>query len=99
MAMNEIPKYEIEQALALFYDGEEAPIISQRRFGNAAQELIDIASEAGIPIYENPELLEQLATLSVGDNIPPELYRLVAEILAFAFYVQGKTPNTYSDAN
>ncbi|GAA6134350.1 EscU/YscU/HrcU family type III secretion system export apparatus switch protein [Oceaniserpentilla sp. 4NH20-0058] len=97
--MGDIPKHEIEQALALFYDGEQAPIITQRRFGNAAQELIDLANEAGIPIYENPELLEQLAALSIGDNIPPELYRLVAEILAFAFYVQGKTPNTYNDAN
>ena len=95
----EIPKHEIEQALALFYDGEQAPLITERRFGQAAEELVNLAYEAGIPIYENPELLEQLSQLSIGDNIPPELYRLVAEILAFAFYIQGKAPDSYTEVN
>ncbi|MFY0640324.1 MAG: EscU/YscU/HrcU family type III secretion system export apparatus switch protein [Bermanella sp.] len=95
---NHIPKHEIEQALALFYDGGQAPVVSEKRFGKAAQELVNIAYEAGIPIYENPELLEQLSALSIGDNIPPELYRLVAEILAFAFFIQGKAPKGYQEA-
>ena len=90
-----IPNHEIEQALALFYDGGSEPLISERRFGEQANELVNLALEAGIPIYENPELLEQLSSLSIGDNIPPELYRLVAEILAFAFYIQGKAPKGY----
>lgn len=94
---NDIPKHEIEQALALFYDGGKAPVITERRFGDNANELVNLALEAGIPIYENPELLEQLSTLSIGDNIPPELYRLVAEILAFAFYIQGKAPKGYEE--
>ncbi|WP_396589081.1 EscU/YscU/HrcU family type III secretion system export apparatus switch protein [Bermanella sp. R86510] len=85
------------QALALFYDGGEAPIVSHKQYGEAAQALIDAALDAGIPLYENPQLLEQLALLDVGDNIPPELYRLVAEILAFAFYIQGKTPRNYQN--
>lgn len=95
--MKDIPAHEIEQALALFYDGEQAPIMTERRYGKAAEELVNLAYEAGIPIYENPELFEQLASLSIGDNIPPELYRLVAEILAFAFYIQGKAPNNYAE--
>ncbi len=86
---------DIEQALALFYDGGEAPVISERQFGEHASELVALAYEAGIPVYENPELLQQLSALNVGDNIPPELYRLVAEILAFAFYMQGKAPKGY----
>lgn len=93
----DIPNHEIEQALALFYDGGQAPVISERRFGERANELVSLALEAGIPIYENPELLEQLSSLSIGDNIPPELYRLVAEILAFAFYIQGKAPKGYEE--
>jgi len=92
-----IPNHEIEQALALFYDGGQAPVISDKRFGKNAEDLVNLAYEAGIPIYENPELLNQLAAFSVGDNIPPELYRLVAEILAFAFYMQGKAPEGYAD--
>ncbi|MGR6871585.1 EscU/YscU/HrcU family type III secretion system export apparatus switch protein [Pseudomonas sp. HK3] len=94
---NDIPKHEIEQALALFYDGGQAPVISEKRFGEKANELVTLAYEAGIPIYENPELLEQLSALSIGDNIPPELYRLVAEILAFAFFIQGKAPKGYEN--
>ncbi|NVK37328.1 MAG: EscU/YscU/HrcU family type III secretion system export apparatus switch protein [Gammaproteobacteria bacterium] len=90
-----ISNKEIEEALALFYDGGEAPVISERQFGEHANALVALAQEAGIPVYENPELLHQLSTLNIGDNIPPELYRLVAEILAFAFYMQGKAPTGY----
>ena len=86
---------DINEALALFYDGGTAPVISDKRFGDGAQKLVDLALEAGIPIYENPQLLEQLSDLGSGDHIPPELYRLVAEILAFAFYIQGKAPEGY----
>jgi len=97
MNENAIPDHEIEQALALFYDGNKAPNITEKRFGKAAQELVELAYEAGIPIYENPALLEQLADFSIGDEVPPELYRLVAEILAFAFFIQGRAPKGYSD--
>ena len=75
-----------DQAIALLYDGGEAPVLSDKREGSAAQLLIQAAIEHGIPIYENPDLMEQ---------IPPELYQLIAEILAFAFYIQGKAPEGY----
>jgi flagellar biosynthesis protein len=87
--------HDVDQALALFYDGGNAPVITENRYGKAANKLVELALDAGIPIYENPQLLEQLSDLSVGDNIPPELYRLVAEILAFAFHIQGKAPEGY----
>lgn len=87
--------HDVDEALALFYDGGHAPVISDHKHGEMAQQLIEVALDAGIPIYENPQLLEQLAELNIGDNIPPELYRLVAEILAFAFYIQGKAPEGY----
>lgn len=86
-----------QQAVALFYDGDTAPVVSQNQLGDAAQFLIDAALEAGIPIYENPALIEQLAHLSEGEEIPVELYRLIAEILAFAFYIQGKAPKGYEE--
>ena len=84
-----------DQALALFYDGGQAPVISDQRSGEAAQKLIEQALEMGIPIYENPELLEQLSELQIGQQVPTELYQLIAEILAFAFYIQGKAPPNY----
>jgi len=87
---------DVDEALALFYDGGQAPVVSDHRYGKAAEQLVELALEAGIPIYENPQLLEQLSDLQMGDNIPPELYRLVAEVLAFAFYLQGKAPEGYA---
>jgi len=84
-----------DQALALFYDGGQAPVISDQRSGEAAQMLIEQALEMGIPIYENPQLLEQLSELQMGQQVPPELYQLIAEILAFAFFIQGKAPANY----
>jgi len=45
-----------------------------------------------VPLYENPELASILARLELNDEIPETLYRVVAEILAFAFNLQGRTP-------
>ncbi len=85
-----------DQAIALLYDGGQAPVVSDKKQGLAAQALIEAALEQGIPLYENPELIEELSRLNISDQIPPELYRLIAEILAFAFFIQGKAPDGYS---
>lgn len=84
-----------DQALALFYDGGQAPVVSDQKSGEAAQKLIQQALDLGIPIYENPQLLEQLSELQMGQQVPTELYQLIAEILAFAFFIQGKAPANY----
>lgn len=88
-----------DQAIALLYDGGEAPVVSDNKKGDAAQALIEAAIEHGIPLYENPELIEELSQLNISDQIPPELYRLIAEILAFAFFIQGKAPQGYNPDN
>ena len=45
-----------------------------------------------VPLYENAELAGILARLSLNEEIPEELYRVIAEILAFAFHIRGRTP-------
>lgn len=79
-------------AVALKYDGEQAPIISAAGSHQLADEIIRIAREHGVPLYENAELASTLAQLSLNDEIPEQLYQLVAEILAFAFHIRGLTP-------
>ncbi|SFM17712.1 EscU/YscU/HrcU family type III secretion system export apparatus switch protein [Marinobacter zhejiangensis] len=79
-------------AVALKYDGQHAPTISATGTDELAEEIIRIAREHGIPLYENPELAGILSRLELNDEIPETLYRVVAEILAFAFNLQGKTP-------
>jgi len=50
-----------------------------------AEEILRRAREAGVPIQEDPSLVEVLSKLDIHQEIPPELYRLVAEILSFIY--------------
>ena len=79
-------------AVALKYDGERAPVIAASGTHELAEEIIRIAREHNVPLYENPELASILARLELNDEIPETLYRVVAEVLAFAFNLQGRTP-------
>ena len=79
-------------AVALKYDGEKAPTISATGTHELAEEIIRIAREHNVPLYENAELASILARLSLNEEIPESLYRVIAEILAFAFHIRGLTP-------
>jgi len=83
---------EIEQAVALYYDGEHTPVISAKGSGDVAQQIIDIAQEHGVPLCDNPSLVEFLMTLELGDEIPEKLYLAIAYIIAFAYDLKGKQP-------
>lgn len=80
------------QAIALFYDGKNTPTVSATGEDELAEEIIRIAREAGVPLYENPALARSLANLQLGDEIPELLYRAIAEVIAYAYVVRGKTP-------
>jgi flagellar biosynthesis protein len=82
----------IPAAVALKYDGERAPVIAATGTWELAEEIIRIAREHDVPLYENAELASILARLSLNEEIPEELYRVIAEILAFAFHIRGRTP-------
>lgn len=80
------------QAIALSYDGQSAPTLSAKGDDELAEAILAIAREYEVPIYENAELVRLLARLELGDAIPEQLYRCIAEIIAFAWYLQGKSP-------
>ena len=86
---------EARQAIALNYDGKTAPILSAKGDDELAEAILAIAREYEVPIYENAELVRLLARLELGDAIPQALYRCIAEIIAFAWYLQGKTPEGF----
>jgi len=75
----------IKEVAARKYDlGEDsAPKIVALARGEAAERIIEKAKESNVPVYENAELAHTLSSLSIGDEIPPELYEVVAEILIF----------------
>lgn len=79
-------------AVALRYDGRDAPRVAAAGRGELAARIERIAREHGIPLREEPELAAALAQVPPGEEIPRELYVAVAEVLAFAYFLAGRTP-------
>ncbi|MBI3820851.1 MAG: flagellar biosynthesis protein FlhB [Planctomycetes bacterium] len=71
---------------------DEAPIVVAKGADFLAKRIREIATEAGVPIVENPPLARALyKTTDVGTFIPGDLYKAVAEVLAFVFKLSGGT--------
>lgn len=71
-------------AVALQYEkGFDAPKVIATGKGLIAEKIIEKAGENDVPVYEDEKLAKSLSTLEIGDEIPPELYEVVAEILVF----------------
>ena len=89
-------KDKIKKAVALKYDREKdtAPRVTAKGTGLIAEKIVELAEKEGIPITEDPDLVTALAQLDFYDEIPPELYRAVAEILAFAYRINSKMRNS-----
>lgn len=77
------------QATAVTYNQEldYAPKISAQGKGHIAENIIHTAQEKGVPILEDPTLVELLSQLNINDTIPPELFEAVAEVFAFIYHV------------
>ncbi|NLO90006.1 MAG: FhlB domain-containing protein [Clostridia bacterium] len=86
-------KPSIKYAAALKYkQGEDdVPRVVALGKGAAAKKIIETAKKHNIPIHEDPDLVYALSTLEIGQEIPPELYRAVAEVLAFIMVIDKKT--------
>ncbi len=80
------------KAVAILYDENKgsAPHVIASGQGIIAEKIIATAEEAGIHIQEDPDLVELLAKVPLGDEIPVELYQTVAEVLAFVYQVNKK---------
>lgn len=88
---------ELQKAVALYYDGKNAPHVSAKGTGKLAEEIIAIAQEHGVPLCDNSTLVDLLVTLELGDEIPEALYIAVAYIIAFAYQLEGKTPDAWQN--
>jgi len=84
-------------AVAIKYDSSRmtAPKVIAKGSRKIAEKIKDVASEHGIPVLENKELARNLYSLvEVGQEIPPALYQVIAELLAYIYrlksnYTQG----------
>ncbi len=87
--MNDKSKPEL--AIALRYgEGDRAPVVTAKGQFAVAEQIVKRAREVGIPIHESPELAQLLTPLALETPIPAQLYRLVAEVLAWVYMVQRK---------
>ncbi|MFA5626773.1 MAG: EscU/YscU/HrcU family type III secretion system export apparatus switch protein [Thiohalomonadaceae bacterium] len=81
-----------KNAIALHYDGKNAPRITAKGRGSVAEEIIALAELHGVPLHEDSELVGLLAQLELNDTIPRELYLAVAEVIAFAYRLTERFP-------
>lgn len=78
------------QAVALKYEPEkdDAPCLIAKGRGEIAERIIEKAREIGIPIQEDPMLVAALYKMDLYQTIPPELYEVVAEVLAYIYRIR-----------
>jgi len=78
-------------AVALGYQsGAPAPRVLSQGRGEVAQAILDRAKELGIPTRSEPALVSFLMQLDLNTWVPPELYAAVAQVLAWAYEIDGR---------
>ena len=82
------------KAVALRYDAERdrAPTIVAKGSGFLAERIIELAKEHGVHLHGDPDLVAVLSKLNADAEIPPDLYRAVAEVLAFVYRINRDQP-------
>ena len=80
------------RAVAVRYDSaaDEAPKVTAKGTGRLAMEMIEMARQHGIPIHKEPNLVQILSMLELDQEIPPQVYHAVAEILSFIYRANNR---------
>lgn len=83
---------ESRQVVALRYEPkkERAPRVVAKGRGYLVDKILELAREHNIPIRQDKNLLQILSRLDLNDEIPPEIYKAVAEILAFIYRLSNR---------
>ena len=84
-----------QKAVALKYvpGQDSAPKVTAKGSGTLAEKIIRLAREHGVPIKEDPALIEVLSKLDFYQEIPPTVYVVVAEILSFVYAMNKRYPS------
>jgi flagellar biosynthesis protein len=93
--MQEKRDKKIKEAAALKYSPEDggAPTIVALGRGETAERMLETAKNSDVPVYEDAGLAHTLNALNIGDEIPPELYEVVAQVLVFV----SRLDNNYGE--
>ena len=91
--MNRLPKF----AIALEYDGKQAPQVTAKGHDEIANQILKLAQESNVPIHLDKDLALVLDQIDIGEHIPEALYLVIAEILTFAYRLSGKHKDFMDD--
>jgi flagellar biosynthesis protein len=82
----------LKTAVALKYQTETdaAPKVTAKGEGLVAERIIQLARENQVPIKEDPDLVQILSQVDINKEIPPSVYKIVAELLAFVYKLNSK---------
>ena len=82
-----------KQAVALRYEAKKdrAPRMIGKGRGFLAERILELAREHNIPIRHDKNLLQILSRLDLNQEVPPEVYQVAAEILAFVYRLSNRT--------
>jgi len=83
---------ELSLAVALRWDGQGAPRVTAKGSGEIADRIIALAHEHAVPLREDRALVGILSKVDLDQQIPARLYVAVAEVIAFAYALQGRSP-------
>ncbi|TFW30182.1 flagellar biosynthetic protein FlhB [Massilia arenosa] len=84
------PRTPPASAVALAYaDGDVAPKVVAKGKGQVASQIIARAQEHGVFVHESKELVSLLMHIDLDRQIPPALYRIVAELLAWLYHIES----------
>jgi flagellar biosynthesis protein len=89
-------------AVTLQYDGKNAPRVTAKGENEIARQILEIARQHDIPMYEDQVLAQVLSQIDLGDEIPRSLYVTIAQVIAFSYLMaericpvpQGHTKNS-----
>jgi flagellar biosynthesis protein len=82
----------LKSAVALKYqtDTGTAPKVTAKGEGLVAERIIELAKQNQVPIKEDPDLVQILSEVDINKEIPPSVYKVVAELLAFVYKLNTK---------
>lgn len=84
------PRRPLQSAVALAYqNGAPAPKVVAKGRGLVAEQIILVAQEHGVFVHESKELVSLLMEIDLDKQIPPTLYRTIAELLAWLYHIES----------
>jgi flagellar biosynthesis protein len=90
--MRKTKNKKLKSAVALKYQTkiDAAPKVTAKGEGRIAERIIQLARENQVPVKEDPDLVQILSQVDLNKEIPPSVYKIVAELLAFVYNLNSK---------